>query len=382
MPNKKQGVRQFMAEPIRILHVFGALDRGGAETMIMNLYRKIDRRKIQFDFIIHTNKNCDFNDEIKLLGGRIYHIPRYKGTNHFQYTKAWHIFFKDNPEYKIIHGHVRSTASIYLKIAKEYDLITISHSHNTSSGIGISSIVKKILQYPIRYTADYLFACSKPAGEWLFGKRACQKDNFIILNNAIDAEKFVFNEFVREGMKKSLDIDNDKFVVGHIGRFHPQKNHNFIVDIFKQVYDQDNKAVLLLVGDGDLRTKIEKKVMDLGLADNVVFTGVRSDIPELMQVMDIFLFPSLYEGLGIVAIEAQAAGLKCIVADTLPNEAFVTDLIQKIPLNKNAQDWANTVLKTKNYTKRNTYNEIESKGFVITDTADTLQSFYKTLYNL
>jgi len=369
-----------MAEPIRILHVFGALDRGGAETMIMNLYRKIDRRKIQFDFIIHTKKQCDFNDEIKLLGGRIYHLPRYKGTNHFQYKKAWRTFFRDNPEYKIVHGHVRSTASIYLKIAKKQGLITISHSHNTSSGFGVSSIVKTILQYPIRHTADYLFACSKSAGEWLFGKRACQRDNFIILNNAIDAEKFIYDDCIRENMRESLNIEKNKFVIGHIGRFHTQKNHSLIIDIFKQVYDKNKNAVLLLVGDGELRPKIEKKVMNLGLAENVIFTGVRSDIPKLMQVMDLFLFPSLYEGLGIVVIEAQAAGLQCIVADNLPNEAFVTDLIQKVPLRESPQEWSNIILGFQDYNKRNTYNEIKSKGFVITDTADKLQRFYQMFF--
>src|SRR5690625_2672586 len=152
-----------MQKPNRILHVFGGMGRGGAETMVMNLYRKIDRSKIQFDFIVHTQNKCDFDDEIELLGGRIYRVPRYNGKNHFQYKRAWHKFLMNHPEYKIIHGHVRSTASIYLKIANSYGLITISHSHNTSSGKGFSAIVKNIFQYKIRYIADYLFACSQTA---------------------------------------------------------------------------------------------------------------------------------------------------------------------------------------------------------------------------
>jgi len=180
-----------MSQPIRVLQVFAQMNRHGSESMIMSMYRNIDRSKVQFDFIVHTTDKCDYDEEIESLGGRIYSIPRYTGTNHFLYKKAWHNFLKQHSDYKIIHGHIRSTASIYLKIAKKYGLITIAHSHNTSSGAGFSAIVKNIYQYPIRYIVDYLFACSKSAGTWLFGERACRKDNFFILNNAIDTKKFI-----------------------------------------------------------------------------------------------------------------------------------------------------------------------------------------------
>lgn len=371
-----------MSEPIRILQVFAQMNRGGAESMIMNLYRKIDRSKVQFDFIVHTGEKGNFDDEIKSLGGIIYHIPRYNGNNHMRYKKIWEKFFERHQEYKIIHGHVRSTASIYLKIAKEYGLTTIAHSHNTSSGVGISAIVKNILQYPIRYTADYLIACSILAGKWLFGERACRKKNFFILKNAIDTKTFIYNENVRVEKRQELKIQ-DKFVIGHIGRFHPQKNHEFLIDIFKELHDTIDNAILMLVGDGKLRNLIEEKVNNLGLIDSVLFTGVRNDIPELLQAMDVFVFPSLYEGLGIVTIEAQAAGLQCVVADTIPKEAYVTDKVQTLSLKKSAEEWGSVILKcylTKKV-RSDTSKMINEAGYNVNENAKWISEFYCSLYN-
>jgi glycosyltransferase involved in cell wall biosynthesis len=367
-----------MATKTRILHVLGGLNRGGAETMVMNLYRFIDKSKIQFDFIVHTTDKCDYDDEIHELGGKIYHIPRYTGKNHYLYKKVWRNFFQKHPEYQIIHGHMRSTASIYLRIAKQYGLTTIAHSHSTSSGTGFSAIVKNLLQYPIRYIADYLFACSYNAGMWLFGKKACQKDNFFIVNNAIDTKKFIYDKNKREKKRKEFRIE-DKFVVGHVGRFHTSKNHQFIVDIFKEVHDRNSNTVLVLVGDGELRQSIENKVQELGLENSVIFTGVRSDIPEIFQAFDVFVLPSLYEGLGMVAIEAQATGLPCIVADTIPKEAFVTDLIHVLSLKESKNHWVNKILElaeSSNKKRINTYEQIKLRGYDIKETSEWLEKFY------
>lgn len=365
-----------MPRPIRVLQVLAQMNRGGAESMMMNLYRHMDRTKVQFDFIVHTDKKCAFDDEIQSLGGKIYRVPAYRGANHLRYQNCWEKFFKKYPEYKIIHGHVRSTAAIYLKIAKKYGLMTIAHSHSTSSGTGLSAIVKNILQYPIRYTADYLFACSESAGTWLFGERACKKDNFFIMNNAIDAKEFIYNKDKRTEKREEFQIE-DKFVIGHVGRFQIPKNHEFLLDIFKAVHDKIKNAVLLLIGDGDLRLTIEKKVHCLGLSDSVIFTGVRQDIPELLQVMDVFVFPSLYEGLGIVTIEAQAAGLHCIAADTIPKEADVTDLMETVSLKESATYWASKILNYRDgYQRRNTYDQINLSGYDIGETTQWLENFY------
>ncbi|MDB6353564.1 glycosyltransferase family 1 protein [Trichococcus sp. K1Tr] len=365
-----------MKEPIRILHVFGRLDRGGAETMIMNIYRKIDKNIIQFDFVVHTRDKCDYDQEIKELGGRIYSIPKYEGLNYSSYNKAWNVFFKDHPQYKLIHGHVRSTASIYLRIAKKYGLISISHSHNTSSGKGMVAFAKNLMQYPIRYIADDFFACSLYAGEWLFGKKVCQKDNFFILKNAIDVNAFRYNEAVRTIKRRELNLAG-KFVIGHIGRFHPQKNHMFLVEVFKKVHDRNENTVLLLIGEGEQRAKVEEKVNKLGLTEHVLFTGVRDDIPQLIQAMDVFVFPSLFEGLGIAIVEAQASGLKCIVADTIPSEAFVTDIVESLPLNSKTDIWANKILeKSSNYKRNDVSQAIFHSGYDIKETAKWLQDFY------
>ena len=365
-----------MDKPIRILHVFGRLDRGGAETMVMNLYRNVNRNAIQFDFIVHTNEDCDYDDEIKFLGGKIYRVPCYNGKNHFQYKKAWNNFFQEHSEHKIIHAHVRSTASIFLKIAKKFGLITIAHSHNTSSGRGASAIVKNTLQYPIRYIADYLFACSKVAGEWLYGKKACEGENYFLLNNAIDSDKYIFDEEIRLTKRKELQIEN-KFTIGHVGRFHPQKNHSFLIDIFKEVYNKNKNSVLLLVGDGELKKSIQKKVKSLDLSNNVIFAGVSSEVAELLQAMDVFLFPSLHEGLPVTLIEAQAAGLPCIVSDRITNEIKITELITFVPLTNTPKQWASEVLYYgENFKRKSQHSQIIKAGYDIKTTTKALEKFY------
>ncbi|MGB5824672.1 MAG: glycosyltransferase family 1 protein [Proteocatella sp.] len=371
-----------MSKPIRILHVLGRLDMGGAEILIMNWYRNIDRSKIQFDFIIHTEEKCFFEEEIRLLGGKIFRVPRYIGINHFEYKKSWEDFFEKNNSYKIVHGHMRSTASIYLKIAKRYRVATIIHSHSTSSGSGISSIAKNILQFPVRYVADYLFACSKNAGEWLYGKRMCKKEKFHIIKNAINIEKFMFNNEIRLNKRTELKLE-DKFVVGHIGRFDYPKNHVFLIEIFNEIYKLNNKSVLLVVGDGELRSKIEDKLNKLGLSDNAIFTGNQLDVSDLLQAMDVFVFPSLYEGLGIVTIEAQAAGLPCIVSAAVPKEETkITDLIKYISLKCDASNWAKEVTNFNKISNReNMHKKIVEAGYELKSACDEMQEKYSIIYN-
>lgn len=364
-----------MTEPTRILHVLGGLDRGGAESIIMNLYRNIDRNLIQFDFIKHHDEMDSFEEEIKSLGGLIYSIPEYTGINHFEYKKSWDDFFVLHPEYQIIHGHVRSTASIYLKIAKKHGRKTISHSHNTSSGKGISAVVKNILQYPIRNTADYLFACSKEAGEWLFGEDVMDRDNFHIFNNAIDVKKFLYNKSTRIKVRKEFNL-TDELVIGHVGRFSAQKNHFFLIDIFKKLHNIQPNSKLILVGDGELKEKIIKKIKDLRLENSVILTGVRDDVNEIMQGFDVFLLPSIYEGLGIVAIEAQAAGLTTIVSDVIPSEAFITSNIKKKSLNESPTTWAEFIIENKDNNTKNTYSTITDADYDIHQAAKKLQEFY------
>jgi len=366
-----------MNKPIKILHVLFSLNRGGAETFIMNLYRNIDRTKIQFDFAVHKKERGAYEDEVEKLGGKVYRIPPYNGINHIKYKKEWFDFFKTNNSYKIIHGHMNSTASIYLKIAKKLGFKTIAHSHTAELFKSGKDIIKKIMQLSVKYTADYLFACSYSAGIWLYGNKYCNKPNFYIINNAIDTEKFIFDKNIRVLKRKELTTEN-KFVIGHVGNFIKPKNHMFILDIFGEVYKRNPNAVLLLAGDGGLRKNIEDKIEKLSLKNNVILTGVCPNVNDLLQSMDVFLFPSLYEGLGISLIEAQANGLHCITsADTVPQLAKVTELLEYIPLDKSASYWAEQVLKYANgYERQNMQEKITKKGFDIKETAYWLEDFY------
>lgn len=366
-----------MAEPIRILQVFARMDRGGAETMIMNIYRKINRNRVQFDFIVHTEDKCSYDDEIRSLGGNIYRLPRYLGKNHYLYVKKWKDFLSTHPEYRIVHAHVRSTASIYLKICKEFDLITIAHSHSTSSGYGLKSHIKKMMQYPIRRISDYYFACSISAGKWLFGNHIVNNKNFFVLNNSIESKSFEFNENKRQEIRDKFNIKG-KFVVGHIGRFDVAKNQDFIIEIFKEIKFLEKNATLVLIGEGELKNKIQKKVYQYKLSNDVIFTGVRNDVPDLLQSMDVFLFPSLYEGLGIAAVEAQAAGLPTIVSERLPEEVFITNLIEREYLNSSAKVWANRVIgiANRNIKREIKTNDIKQASYDINETGSWLENFY------
>jgi glycosyltransferase involved in cell wall biosynthesis len=361
-------------EPIRVLQVLASLDKGGAETMIMNIYRKIDRTKIQFDFVVNEHESeYAYESEIRELGGGIYHVPRYKVLNYLAYKLAWKRLLDEHPGWRIIHGHHTSSAFIYLRVAKSSNRITIAHSHTAGCEITLKSGLKIIMRYWLRYIADYLFACSDKAAKWMFGKRS---EFAKIINNAIDTQKFVYDETIRKDKRAELRLEA-KFVIGHIGRFQTPKNHEFLIEIFKVLRDKNDKAVLMLIGDGELRHAIEKKVNGYGLSSSVIFTGVRSDIPELLQTMDVFVFPSLYEGLGVVVIEAQAAGLPCIVANMIPGEAYVTELIEEVSLKDSANVWADKILKyVDGYERQNTYREVKSKGYDIHETTKWLENFY------
>lgn len=368
-----------MPKVVRILHVFGRMDRGGAETMIMNLYRNIDRSRVQFDFIVHTNEKCAYDVEITELGGKIFRVPKYVGKNHFKYKKSWNDFFKTHQNYKIIHGHVRSTATIYLNMAKKYGLITISHSHSTSSGKGISAIAKNILQYPIRHIADYLFACSKSAGVWLYGSKSCNKRNFYVLNNAIDLKKFAFSDSARNSKRKEFNVEG-KFILGHVGRFNSVKNHKFLINIFDRVYSNNKNAVLMLVGEGELRQSLEEKVNNLGLKDNVIFTGIRSDIHELLQIMDVFILPSFYEGFPVSLIEAQASGLPCIVSNIITKDVNISGLVKFLSLDDSIELWVDEIMKYKSgFSREDTTDKIKNASFDVKENAKWLEKFYLNL---
>lgn len=359
---------------IKVLHVVTDMNRGGLETMIMNYYRHIDRNEVQFDFLTHRSYDGDYGEEIKSLGGTIYHLPK---LNPFsaKYRRALGIFFDDHPEYKIIHVHQDCMSSVVLKIAKKHKLpVRIAHSHSRSQDKNLKYPIKLFYRHFIAKYATKLFACSEEAGKWMF----CGAE-FEVFNNAIETEKFLFNEEKRAQVRSLLGIPEDVIVVGHVGRFSYPKNHNFLVDIFKCVSEKA-KSKLLLVGDGVLRDSIENKVRSLGLEKDVIFTGVRDDVNDLLQAMDVFVFPSNYEGLPVTIVEAQASGLQCIISENVPIECKITDLVSQIRLSNGAETWAEYATEASRCPRENEYESIKESGYDIEENAKKLLDYYVNEY--
>ena len=367
-----------MGEPIRILQMIGSLNMGGSQTMIINLYKNIDRTKIQFDFVLDHPTDTYYKDTVVSMGARIFEMPTFKGTNAWEIKRAWNRFFAEHPEYKILHSHVRSYASLYLPIAKKHGVKTIIHSHSTSNGKGLSSIVKRFMQRSLKKKADYLFACSEESGKWLFGEKAIKQDNYYMIPNAVDTAKFAFNESVRTEMRKALDIKDETIVYGHVGRFDPAKNHSFLLEVFKGIINRQPNAVLVVVGDGALRGEIEAKIESLGLGDAVKLLGSRGDVAALMQAMDVFLFPSNWEGLPVTVVEAQAAGLPCYLSDTITKDVNISSLVEYLPIHEGVDVWVNKTLGD-DLSRKDVIENIKNAGFDIVESAEKLADFYSLL---
>ncbi len=359
-----------MSEPIRVLHIVTTMNRGGLETMLMNYYRNIDRTKVQFDFVEHCQERSAYDDEIEDLGGQIYRVPTlvpWSGA----YKVALKKVFTEHPEYQIVHVHQDCLSSVALKVAKDAGVpVRIAHSHAASQDKNLKYLIKLFYKRFIPKYATDLFACGKDAGNWMFGGAEYQ-----ILNNAIPARNYIFDSNRRKQIREQLGLQ-DEFTIGLVGRFPPQKNHIFLLDVFHALVQKEPDAKLLLVGDGTLRDMLESKIKDLSLSDHVIMTGVRTDVPDLLQAMDAFVMPSNYEGLSLAIVEAQAAGLPCFISDKVSIECKKTDLVQQIPLSDPPEKWAQEILNTKGMGRRNTYQEIVQAGFDIESNVEQLQEFY------
>ena len=365
---------------IRVLHVMGTLNCGGAENFIMNIYRNIDRTKLQFDFVVHTEEHCYFEDAIKKLGGRIYRAPKYKVYNMFKYQHWWNVFFREHNEYKIVHCHIRSVAAIILKIAKKYNKYTISHSHSTSNGSGIKSFIKNKLHKKIPKYADYLFACSLESGEWLFGKENIKKDKFYIINNSIDVDKYKYNKEIRDKYRKKMNLDKEIAVV-QIGRFNREKNHFFSIELAKELKKNKFNFKMFFIGDGQLRDNIKKKINEENLEQQICILGLRNDVPMLLQAMDIFIMPSLYEGLPLALVEAQAASLPCVISNTIRSGILNNNLVKALSLEDDLYIWNKTVNYYSRKTRCDESDIIVKNGFDIIENVNWMQNFYIQLNN-
>lgn len=349
--------------PIRIAQIIGKWVGGGVEAVVMNYYRNIDKTKIQFDFICDNDSTNIPYQEIEQLGGKVILIPPYQHQKSYQ--KELQKILKQN-NYKIIHSHINTMSVFPLYAAKKVGIsIRIAHSHSTSNKVEWKkNILKNILRpYSKIYATDY-FCCSELAGKYLFGNKTYNEGKVFLLNNAIDLDKYKYNEKERNKQRKKLNINKDAIVIGHIGRFVKQKNHSFLIDIFKKINELNNNTILILVGQGPLENEIKSKVKKLNLDNKVIFLGQLEETNNIYQAFDIFLLPSLYEGLGMVLIEAQVSGLPCIASKEVPTIAKVTNNLHFIDLN-NLEEWTNYISKLEIKERNNYLKEIRNNGYDI-----------------
>ena len=364
---------------IRVAQVLGKMNAGGVESFIMNYYRNINKDKVQFDFIVDSDSTKIPREEIEKMGGRVIEVTPYQRI--YEYIKNLRRVFREN-KYKIVHSHLNSLNIFPLYCAyKEKVPIRIAHSNSTSNKKEKKkNMLKNILKRFSKIFATNYFACSEHAGRWLFGNSTFEKGKVTIIKNAINIEKFKYDENIRKRIRKELNIEN-KLVLGHVGRFMKQKNHEFLIDVFNSVYQENKNIVLILIGNGPLEEQIENKVKKLKLEKVVKFLGVKDNVNEYMQAMDIFLFPSLYEGLGIVAIEAQCSGLKCLVSTEVPREVELTDNIKFIE--NNEKKWKNSIIQESKNIKSRDINlkKVYSNEYNIKDSAKQLEKIYINLVN-
>lgn len=369
---------------MKILHFVSKMDRAGQETFIMNMYRSIDKEKFQFGFLCSLNEKGDYDDEIKSLGGKINYIKLSTQNSKLRHIKNI-ILMRDSlcelsSEYDILHIHNYHAfdsllAVVAAKLAGFDKIVIHSHSDYADSHIKLHKIARFFLK---RFKVIKL-ACSDSAGKWMFSNA-----KYYVIKNGIDSKKFEYNNEKRETLRKQMKLSK-KFVIGHIGRFEPVKNHDFLIDLFYEYQKINQESVLLLVGRGTQQKAIEQKVTDLKIKDKVIFAGVRNDVNDIYQAMDLFIFPSKFEGLGIVAIEAQTSGLKCLVSEAIPKDIDVTENVERVSLQAPINLWIskinNAFLNKDNYTRKSYIDAVKEKGFDIYDSVKQLELIYEDKYD-
>lgn len=362
---------------IKILMVLGNTGMGGTQAFILNVLHQIDLNQFQIDLAVNQEKRDGISDEVRKLGCTIYVLPYFKVLNYFTYSKAWK-YFLINHHYDIIHAHSTNSASVYLSLAKKVGCITIAHSHSAGyRGNALERCIKQLFSKKTRKVADYWFACSKQAAIRLFGKSFSINPNFFIVPNAFDAINYRFNEDKRKEIRSQLGISSDEFVCGHVGTFSPPKNHTFLLEVFNEVLRVKPNARLICCGDGYLREGIIKKIDSLNIRDRVILTGVVMNAYDYMMAMDVFLFPSLFEGFPMSVVEAEASGLPIYMSDVITKEVDLTDCVNRCSLQSSASEWAKKICDA-GFHDRQIYNEIVAESeYNIHNSISKLETLYR-----
>ncbi|MGN4425598.1 glycosyltransferase family 1 protein [Bacillus cereus group sp. MYBK30-1] len=354
------------AQPKRILCIVNTINAGGAETFLMKLYRALDKKKYQMDFYCMSLEKGYYEDEIKELGGKVYYaVPKSKN-----WVKAFLTLknvVKENKYECVMRVSQHSLATVDLIAAKMGGAKTlVQRSSNSNAASKLSRLLHNIFKWLPMTIPNVKIAPSTEAAEYTFGKKCIEKKKAILVKNAIPLENFLFAQEKRDKMRKELNLDG-KFVVGHVGRFDAQKNHNYLIDVFSEIVKKNTNSVLVLTGKGSLEDDIRKKLEILNLTDKVLFTGLRSDVPDIMMAMDIFIFPSLYEGMPNTVIEAQGTGLPCLISNTITREADITGNVEYLSIDDSAENWAEKALEySEEYERRNVKTEFIAMGYDIT----------------
>lgn len=364
-------------ENIRVAQIVGKWLGGGVETVIMNYYRNINRNEIQFDFICDDDSTNIPYKEIEKLGGKVILIPPYQ--NFLKYHIKLKKVLKDG-NYKIAHSHISTLSVFSLFAAKCAGVpVRIAHSHSTTNKKEKKKNLFKQCLRPFSklFATDYM-CCSELAGRWLFGEKQYDKGKVYLLNNAIDLNEYKYDEQKRMLKRKEFEIKDSTLVVGHVGRFVEQKNHKFLIDIFNEIHKKNKDSILLLAGQGPLMKEIKEKVEELKLSQVVLFLGQKNNIGDLYQVFDALCLPSLYEGLPVVGIEAQATGLFCILSDDMTKETKILETTKFFSLNQSASKWADIIIReVSNYKRKDSREEITERNFNIEKEAEKLEKVYK-----
>lgn len=386
-----------MGEAVRVLHVLGNTNLGGAESRIMDLYRHTDRNRVQFDFLVHSGEEGFFEKEIRELGGRIFRVPRFRIYNYFSYRKALKEFFQKHHEFALVQGHMTSTAAIYLPIAKKAGVKkTAAHARSAGVDKGLKGTMTRFLRRNLADKADYLFTCSELAGISVYGEKAVREGKTIFIPNAIDCAGFTFDPEKRKKMREELGLA-DALIIGHVGRFHYAKNHEYLLRVFAELCRMsagaggstaetgaDQKYHLILLGEGPLMEDTRKLAEELGVADKVHFLGNHKNIADYYQAMDYFVYPSRYEGMPGTIVEAQASGLPCLMSDTICREVIATELVETMSIEEEPKAWAEGLqrridaLVSKQENREKYAAKMAAAGFDVQAQAERMMRFYES----
>lgn len=364
---------------IRILHVLHGLNRGGIETLIMNIYKNIDRQKVQFDFAIVEKEKCEYEDDVYSLGGRIYRLPTISLPTILSFCRE---FGKLCRNYTIVHSHWNTLSSLILMIARTNDVkYRIAHSHIAKYSSGIKGLVKRILRIFINHFSTHQFACGMDAGVFLFGSDFTLNESYKVIKNGIEVDKFRYNPHIRQLIRSQMNISERTFVVGHVGRIGEQKNQIFAVEIFAEIVQRNPDSLLWFIGTGTdgYVQEVRNKAVELNVDNKITFIGSVPNVNEYLNAFDIFLFPSLYEGLSVALIEAQASGLNCYTSDAIDRNSKVTENVIFNSLSEHPSIWAERILANSNIKRNDTKEDLINAGYDIIDTANWLENFYLSL---